>query len=224
MIVRCVAESGGRGAAPGYGTVSVGTIPFGLTRGREYAVYGLALFETGPALLVQDDKRYPGWYATSVFEILDSAVPAGWRAGRGEGYELVLAYPELAESESAMSGLIRLDRAARRHFARQVQARTSSLAVDATPSFAAVADLAGWFHQEFAYVAKTPLELIDMYLEDEAEAVVAELDALFAAGMDEVVAHRIWLVEGRAMFDPAGRGSTCLDWLRTVRDHLAEPR
>ncbi|MEU4517846.1 hypothetical protein AB0F52_03900 [Amycolatopsis sp. NPDC024027] len=63
-----------------------------------------------------------------------------------------------------------------------------------------------------------------MYLEDEADAVVAELDALFAAGMDEVVAHRIWPVEGRAMVDPAGCGGTRLDWLRTVRDHLAERR
>ncbi|MEU4517847.1 hypothetical protein AB0F52_03905 [Amycolatopsis sp. NPDC024027] len=93
MIARCVAESGGRGAAPGYGTVSVGTIPFGLTRGREYAVYGVA-------------------------------------SRPGRGYELVLAYPEPAASESAMSGLIRLDRDARRHFARQVQGRTSSPAVE----------------------------------------------------------------------------------------------
>jgi hypothetical protein len=63
--------------------------------------------------------------AESVFAALDSAVPAGWQAGRGEGYELVLPYPDLAASASAMSGLIRLDRDARRHFARQVQARTS---------------------------------------------------------------------------------------------------
>jgi hypothetical protein len=47
------------------------------------------------------------------------------------------------------------------------------------------------------------------------------LDALFAAGMDEVVAHRIWLVEGWASCDPVQLGLTCLEWLNSVRDHLS---
>ena len=50
---------------------------------------------------------------------------------------------------------------------------------------------------------------------------MTELDALFAAGMDEVVAHRIWLVEGWASYDPARDGLTCLEWLQQVRDHLS---
>jgi len=226
MIVKCVAGAGGPRVAPAYGSTYGRSPEFRLTQGREYEVYGLALFEKGPAFLVRNDRRYPEWYATSVFEVLDSEVPAEWRAGRGDGYELVLAYPELAASGTEMAELVEVRQDALRAFARQVQARTSSLPVDATPAFAALAGLAEHFHQDYDLDADTPLGVIDFAFEGQDEqkpAVVAELDALFAAGMDEVVAHRIWLFEGWASYDPARDGLTCLEWLKQVRDHLARP-
>ncbi|MFJ7211785.1 contact-dependent growth inhibition system immunity protein [Amycolatopsis sp. NPDC098790] len=224
MIVKCTAESGGQRVAPAYGLTYVFPAEFKLTQGREYEVYGFALFEKGPAYLVRNDDRDPEWYATSVFEVLDSEVPAGWRAGRGDGYELVLAYPHLAASEAEMAELVELRRDALRAFAREVQTRTSSLPVNATPSFAALADLAGHFDQDYDMDAETPLGVIDdAYegLDEKKRAIVAELDTLFAAGMDEVVAHRIWLVEGWASYDPARDGLTCLEWLKQVKDHLS---
>jgi hypothetical protein len=45
MIIRCVADSGGQRVAPAYGLTSVFPAEFRLTRGREYEVYGFALFE-----------------------------------------------------------------------------------------------------------------------------------------------------------------------------------
>jgi len=224
MIVKCTAESGGQRVAPAYGLTYVLPPEFRLTRGREYEVYGFALFEKGPAVLVRNDDRYPEWYATSVVEALGSAVPDGWRAGRGAGYELVLTYPELAASETAMAELVELRQDALRTFARQVQSRTSALSVAATPPFATLVDLAGHFHQDYDVVADTVLGVVDDYAvgrPEEVRAVLAELDALFAAGMDEVVAHRIWLVEGWASYDPARDGLTCLEWLGQVRDHLS---
>ncbi len=224
MIVKCAAESGGQRVAPAYSLTYVRPPEFRLTRGREYEVYGFALFEKSPAFLVRNDDRYPEWYATSVFEVLDSAVPAGWRAGRGGGYDLVLAYPELAASETAMAELVATRQDALRAFARQVQARTSALPVEATPPFATLVDLAEHFHQDYDVVADTVLGVVDAYAVGRAEevrAIVAELDALFAASMDEVVAHRIWLVEGWASYDPARDGLTCLEWLKQVRDHLS---
>ncbi|MFJ9781518.1 contact-dependent growth inhibition system immunity protein [Amycolatopsis sp. NPDC101161] len=224
MIVKCTAESGGQRVAPAYGLTYVLPPEFGLTRGREYEVYGFALFEKGPAVLVRNDDRDPEWYATSVFEVLGSAVPAGWRAGRGAGYELVLTYPELAASESTMAELVELRQDALRAFARQVQTRTSSLPVEATPPFAALVDLAEHFHQDYDVVADTALGVVDAYAvgrADEVRAIVADLEALFAAGMDDVVAHRIWIVEGWASYDPARDGLTCLDWLKQVKDHLS---
>lgn len=224
MIVKCTAESGGQRVAPAYGLTYVLPPEFRLTSGREYDVYGLALFEKGPAVLVRNDDRDPEWYATSVFEVVDSEVPAGWRAGRGDGYELVLTYPELAASETAMAELVELRQDALRSFARQAQSRTSALPVGATPSFATLVDLAGHFHQDYDVVADTVLGVVDAYAvgrADDVRAIVAELEALFAAGMDEVVAHRIWIVEGEAMYDPARDGLTCLEWLKQVKDHLS---
>jgi hypothetical protein len=224
MIIRCVADSGGQRVAPAYGVTYVRPPEFRLIKGREYEVYGFALFGKGPAFLVRNDDRDPEWYAMSVFEALDSEVPAGWRAGRGEGYELVLTYPELAASEIAMAELVELRQDALRAFAREVQDRTSSLPLDATPSFAAVVDLAEHFHQDYDLDADTPLGVVDLYAEGrdaEIRAILTEFDALFAAGMDEVVAHRIWLVEGWAGYDPARDGLTCLEWLESVRDHLS---
>ncbi|SEF29471.1 hypothetical protein SAMN05421837_104710 [Amycolatopsis pretoriensis] len=224
MIVKCTADSGGQRVAPAYGLTYVRPPEFRLARGREYEVYGFALFEKGPAFLVRNDDRYPEWYATSVFEVLDSAVPADWRAGRGDGYEFVLGYPELAASETVMAELVELRQDALRPFARRVQARTSALPVEATSPFATLVDLAAHFHQDYDLVADTVLGVVDAYAVGRAEevrAVVAELDALFAAGMDEVVAHRIWIVEGWSMYDPARDGVTCLEWLKQVRDHLA---
>ena len=224
MIIRCVADSGGQRVAPAYGLTYVFPSEFRLSKGQEYEVYGFALFEKGPAFLVRNDDRSPEWYATNVFEVLDSDAPAGWRAGRGEGYELVLTYRELAASEKEMAELVELRQDALRHFARQVQARTSALPVDTTPSFATLVDLAEHFHQDYDLVADTVLGVVDAYAEgraDEVRAIVAELDALFAAGMDDVVAHRIWVAEGWAMYDPARDGLTCFEWLKTVRDHLS---
>ncbi|MGK3200665.1 contact-dependent growth inhibition system immunity protein [Amycolatopsis sp. MEPSY49] len=224
MITKCTAESGGQRVAPDYGLTFIRPPEFQLTRGREYEVYGFALFEKGPAFLVRNEHRQPEWYATSVFEVLDSAVPDGWRAARGDGYELVVTYPELAASETAMAELVELRQVALRPFARQVQARTSALPVEATPPFDALLELAEQFHQDYDLDADTPLDLIDdVYggLDDEKQAIVAELDALFAAGMDDVVAHRIWLVEGWASYDPARDGLTCLEWLKQVKDHLS---
>jgi hypothetical protein len=224
MIVKCLAASGGQRVAPAYGLTYVRPPEFRLTRGREYEVYALALFEQGPAFLVRNDDCYPEWYAAGVFEVLGGEVPGGWRAGRGDGYELVLGYPELAASEAGMAELVELRWDALRDFARQVQDRIGAFPVDATPSFAAVARLAGEFHQDYDLVADTPLGVADFCLEgqdDEKRAVVAELDALFAAGMDDVVAHRIWLVEGEASYDPARDGLTCLEWLARVRDRLS---
>ncbi|SEF29473.1 hypothetical protein SAMN05421837_104711 [Amycolatopsis pretoriensis] len=123
-----------------------------------------------------------------------------------------------------MAELVELRQVALRPFAREVQARTSALPVEATPSFDVLLELAEQFHQDHDLVADTPLGLIDdIYegLDDEKQAIVAELDALFAAGMDDVVAHRIWLVEGGAGYDPARDGMTCLDWLKQVKDHLS---
>lgn len=224
MIIRCVADSGGQRVAPAYGLTDVFPPEFRLTKGQEYEVYGFALFEKSPAFLVPNDDRRPEWYATSVFEVLDSEVPVGWRAGRGGGYELVLTYPELAASETEMAELVELRQGALRLFARQVQARASSLPLDTTPSFAALVGLAEHFHQDYDLVADTPLGVIDFCLEgqdEQKQAIVAELDALFAAGMDDVVAHRIWMVEGWASYDPARDGLTCLEWLQQVRDHLS---
>src|SRR4051812_17870583 len=224
MIVKCTAETGGQRVSPAYGLTYVFPAEFRLTKGQEYEVYGFALFEKGPAFLVRNDGRRPEWYATRVFEALDSEVPGGWRAGRGEGYELVLTYPELAASETEMAELVELRQDALRVFARQVQARASSLPLDTTPPFAALVGLAEHFHQDYDLVADTPLGVIDFCLEgqdEQKQAIVAELDALFAAGMDEVVAHRIWMVEGWASYDPARSGSTCLEWLKSVRDHLS---
>ncbi|MEU0796161.1 hypothetical protein ABZ342_39385 [Amycolatopsis sp. NPDC005961] len=103
-----MADSGGQRVTPAYGLACASPPTFRLTPGREYEVYGFALFEKGPAFLVRNDDQAPEWYATSVFEVLDREIPAGWRAGRGEGYELVLTYPELATSAAAMAELVEL--------------------------------------------------------------------------------------------------------------------
>ncbi|MCR6481526.1 contact-dependent growth inhibition system immunity protein [Amycolatopsis sp. OK19-0408] len=224
MIAKCTAGSGGQRVAPAYSLTYLRPPEFHLTPGRAYEVYGFALFRNGPAFLVRNDDRAPEWYATSVFEVLDSAVPEDWRAGRGEGYEFVLGYPELAASETVMADVVATRQDGWRTFARQAQARTSALPVEATPSFAALADLAGHFHQDYDLVADTVFGVVDAYVEgqdDRRTAVLAELDALFAAGLDDVVAHRIWVVEGWAMYDPAVDGLTCLDWLGRVRDRLS---
>ncbi|WP_410664862.1 contact-dependent growth inhibition system immunity protein [Amycolatopsis sp. lyj-84] len=189
-----------------------------------YEVYAVARFDQAPAVLVRNDNRSPEWYAMSVFEVVDGALPIGWKFGQGAGYEVLFGYSELADRPEEMPELVELRQEALRNFARQVQARTSELAVDATPTFGTVSELGNYFHQDYDLLADTPLGVVEHFVRNEpAEStarLLAEVEALLAAGLDEVAAHRIWMIEGWASYDPADDDLSYVDWFVVIRDLL----
>jgi hypothetical protein len=71
---------------------------FHLTVGREYDVYGMALWESGLVILVVDDTGVPRWQPIELFSITDHQISAQWEFDVGEPADVVKAlwgYPSL---------------------------------------------------------------------------------------------------------------------------------
>jgi hypothetical protein len=78
MKVICIANSGDKLApkhfAVGYSTSSI----FHLVVGKQYVVYGIALWRGLLSYLIVGEYERPGWYPSDIFEVINPRVPTTW--------------------------------------------------------------------------------------------------------------------------------------------------
>ncbi|MGW4293352.1 contact-dependent growth inhibition system immunity protein [Micromonospora chersina] len=87
--------------------------------------------------------------------------------------------------------------------------------------------LAGaYFHQDYDLIAETPSGNVEDFISNETDETSAllygELQTLLSRGVSESDAQRIWLVDGRASYDPRYHGKSYVGWLTEISDLLRD--
>ncbi|GAA4554709.1 contact-dependent growth inhibition system immunity protein [Amycolatopsis samaneae] len=81
-----------------------------------------------------------------------------------------------------------------------------------------------YFHQDYDLDAETPIGVVEYFVRENppeyGRGLADEIEALFAAGLDEEMAKRIWNGDGRANYDPTADGISYLSWFTQMRDFL----
>lgn len=120
MKVRCIANRGaalsGRAKRAGFTDQSV----FHVTMGEEYPVYGMALWDSGLAVLICDDTGLPWWYPIELFDVIDRRLPDSWEfdvTWTEDAYALALwGYPALIRDPDYHDALVEREDEALRVF------------------------------------------------------------------------------------------------------------
>ena len=78
MKVSCIANSGkslpGAYLSHGYFAESV----FRIAIGKEYLVFGMALWDSRLMVLLSDEDDLPNWYPVELFSLVDPRLPTDW--------------------------------------------------------------------------------------------------------------------------------------------------
>lgn len=80
-----------------------------VTEGREYQVYGIAVYGNQKRCLIIDDNQVPGFFPIDLFQIHDSSLFFDWKICEytiASQTLLFIGYPTLCESYSNLVGLI----------------------------------------------------------------------------------------------------------------------
>jgi len=119
MKVVCTGSNGSEIEPPDHGFHYSATTEFQISRGSEYLVFGMSLYNHALYVLIVDDRSLPSWYPIAAFVISDPELPAHWEylQFRDErslpkgtfGLQGLWGYPELARSSAHYEGLIDLD-------------------------------------------------------------------------------------------------------------------
>lgn len=96
---------------------------FSLNVGKEYAVYGMALWCGHLLILLNDENSLPNWYPAEIFNISDADLPFGWKFSYSmENNSLLQAlwgYDELITVKGHYDALLERDDDALRIFFQQ---------------------------------------------------------------------------------------------------------
>lgn len=102
-----------------------------LTPGRQYAVVGMSITKTVLHVLVEEDRGNARFTPADLFDVIESALPPGWRFSLGSGVRAsgwnlwsdpvvaTGAYPELVEDPEHFAALVGGDPQAVAVFARE---------------------------------------------------------------------------------------------------------
>lgn len=93
---------------------------FGLTVGRTYAVYAMAVWRGNLGVLVLDDGARPSWCHVELFEFIDATLPPHWSfTTRDEevfGISALWGYRSLIQNPSHNEDLVERERSAWKDF------------------------------------------------------------------------------------------------------------
>lgn len=132
MIATCVSNEPTALADHQRSRASAFESAYPLTPGRQYAVVGMSITETVLHFLVEDDRGNARFAPAGLFDLIESAIPPGWRFSLGTGVRAsgrnlwsdpVVAtwgYPELVEDPEHFTALVGGDPQAVAVFAREV--------------------------------------------------------------------------------------------------------
>lgn len=123
MRARCVSNNG-KSLSQGWSALGyTNKSEFRLSVGKEYPVYGMALWRGHLLLLLCDENGLPNWYPTEIFDISDAEMPFGWKfAYFLEPDSLLQAlwgYDELITTKGHYDALLERDEDALRIFFQQ---------------------------------------------------------------------------------------------------------
>ena len=116
MKAKCLKIDGGELGPPDHGFLYSERTSFSVTRGKEYDIFGMSLYDHNLAYLICNDAKRPDWLPVGLFQLKVAAIPqdwefrlvevqADWPVGKW-GLQALWGYPELTRSLSHYEGLI----------------------------------------------------------------------------------------------------------------------
>ena len=92
-------------------TSDTGELEYDLTLEHDYTVYGIVVIDGEIRYLLQDDHGYPGFFPSSLFEVLQSGLPLDWEIAEYHFRKktmLVIGYSNLVNQYSHLRGILLL--------------------------------------------------------------------------------------------------------------------
>ncbi len=81
-----------------------------VSRGREYDVHSISVYDGVVSYLVIDDLDYPGWKPAWLFRVTDRSIPADWICNSLQDWpELLIGPSFVADSQDAYAKMVELD-------------------------------------------------------------------------------------------------------------------
>jgi len=98
---------------------------FNVSTGKEYPVFGMALWQGAIILLLVDDTDKPNWYSLELFAVSDPRLPSDWLFSNTvaveHDVEAIWGYERLATDPQHYEGLIERHRNAVEAFEKERQ-------------------------------------------------------------------------------------------------------